>query len=100
MDKKLKAKWVKALRSGKYKQLQKAGSSWTRDGKHCCLGVLGDLLGAQKAMAEHRLSVTLCGLSSKYDWYEPFIDMNDGHGKWNGNPQSFDQIADFIEKNL
>lgn len=41
MDKKVKKKWVKALRSGKYKQTQSRLQS--PDGSFCCLGVLCDL---------------------------------------------------------
>lgn len=38
MEKKLKTKWVKALRSGRYEQ----GNSYLKFGhKFCCLGVLG-----------------------------------------------------------
>lgn len=37
MDKKLKARWVKALRSGKYRQCR---SYLTDAGGYCCLGVL------------------------------------------------------------
>ena len=41
MDKKIKKKWLKALRSGKYKQ----GRDALRIGnKFCCLGVLCDLV--------------------------------------------------------
>lgn len=38
MDKKLKAEWVKALRSGKYKQGRVRLKN--TDETHCCLGVL------------------------------------------------------------
>lgn len=37
MDAKLKAKWVKALRSGKYEQ---GSFGLKRDSRYCCLGVL------------------------------------------------------------
>lgn len=40
MDKKIKARWVKALRSGRYQQ----GTGQLRSGENfCCLGVLCDL---------------------------------------------------------
>ena len=42
MDKKIKAKWIKALRSGKYKQ----GKQYLKSrGRYCCLGVLCEVLG-------------------------------------------------------
>ena len=43
MDKQLKRKWLKALRSGKYEQGQ--GLLRTVDNKFCCLGVLCDVQG-------------------------------------------------------
>ncbi len=42
----LMKKWVKALRSGKYKQGQ--GLLETLDGKNCCLGVLCKVAGIRK----------------------------------------------------
>ena len=45
MDADLKAKWLEALRSGKYEQTQ----GTLRDGDaFCCLGVLCDLTGRGK----------------------------------------------------
>lgn len=41
MNKQIKARWIKALRSGKYKQ--GVGVLRTEDNKYCCLGVLCDL---------------------------------------------------------
>lgn len=41
MNEKIKAKWLKALRGGKYRQGKSALQ--TIDGKFCCLGVLCDL---------------------------------------------------------
>lgn len=41
MNAKMKAKWLKALRSGKYQQGDKALR--TKDQRHCCLGVLCDI---------------------------------------------------------
>ena len=54
MDKKLKAKWVKALRSGEYKQ----GKGYLEDrGKFCCLGVLADAVGRERlGIAAHQNS--------------------------------------------
>lgn len=59
MDKKLKAKWVKALRSGEYKQAQQ---KLVYRGKYCCLGVLRCLLPKKVAsipMDEKRYSELL-----------------------------------------
>ena len=46
MDKALMKKWIKALRSGKYKQGQRRLRTF--DGKFCCLGVLCDISGMGK----------------------------------------------------
>lgn len=47
MDAQLKAKWVEALRSGKYQQVR----GTLREGKRgfCCLGVLADIQGCSWA---------------------------------------------------
>lgn len=44
MNPEIKAKWIEALRSGKYKQ---GRGRLQRDGGFCCLGVLCDILGAK-----------------------------------------------------
>ena len=43
LDKKLKAKWIKALLSGDYKQGK--GILKNKKGEYCCLGVLADICG-------------------------------------------------------
>ena len=49
MDKKLKAKWVKALRSGKYEQ----GRYMLRhNNEYCCLGVLCRVAGVRIVAAD------------------------------------------------
>src|SRR6478752_3145258 len=51
MDKKLKAEWLAALRSGKYKQGQ--GGLHNPDGDtYCCLGVLCDVARIKGIMVE------------------------------------------------
>lgn len=42
MDIETKTKWIEALKSGKY--VQGTGQLY-RNGKHCCLGVLGEVVG-------------------------------------------------------
>lgn len=95
MDKNLKAKWVEALRSGDFTQLTPGGMNWRLDGKHCCLGVLGELTDEQAAMDGYDFG---SALSDKYgiDFEQRchLIDMNDIHHK------SFDEIADWIEAHL
>lgn len=47
MKKSIKTKWLKALRSGKYKQ---GIGRLNKDGKMCCLGVLCDLYTKEKGI--------------------------------------------------
>ncbi len=107
MNANLKAKWVEALRSGKYQQTK---GRLRGDGGFCCLGVLCDISGAGgwliqggKQMfvmndSQHRTGKYLpkllrqrAGIEENDD--SPLMDMNDG-----GSP--FIEIADYIEKYL
>jgi hypothetical protein len=110
MDQELKAKWVKALRSGEYEQ----GASVLRDGKYyCCLGVLAECAGAKwneegnptldgqliKAYSSEHLRDGFAGLETKTQSY--LAQMNDGYLQGgNGEAASFTEIADYIEANL
>jgi hypothetical protein len=110
MDAELKAKWVAALRSDRYKQ----GMHYLRCGDEtfCCLGVLGDIaaperwskLGDEPAWnfgAERTLAMILLPTELvSGDIQDKLTAMNDGQKEWHGNRQSFEQIADWIEKNL
>lgn len=107
MDPELKAKWVAALRSGKYEQttgaLCRIGAD---DGKlrYCCLGVLMEVLGVpyeqvelQKVYQDEDGSYTRVGSLSeaqtrKYGVYNQMslIEMNDD------DRRSFAEIADFL----
>lgn len=112
-------KWVKALRSGKYDQIQ--GQLREVDGEYnfdtdefkatnvvgfCCLGVLCDLAvkdGGPKWDSNDSLfnsedgeppRVLLDYLGLTDDMVQELINMNDSHGA------SFDEIADEIESNI
>lgn len=113
MDAKLKRKWLKALRSGEYRQGR--GQLVTGDGKNfCCLGVLADVMGCEwqesemdcdsslvpilpkdrrplAPRGEDWLSAKKTGLSHKKQ--EQLAGMND-------EGASFKQIASFIEAAL
>lgn len=98
LPKKVKAIWVKALKSGKYKQ-GRAALHDTMNDTYCCLGV------AQE-----------CGLAVSSDniFVDDFLPMeiqeflaaiNDGNGVTkNGtkrkNKWHFNKIANWIDKNL
>lgn len=107
MNAELKAKWIEALRSGKYKQ----GRTQLRSDNDafCCLGVLCDIepdvtwekkTGSYDAVYDSEFDGgelpssfrEWAGISS--DREQELIEMNDDYGK------SFAEIADYIEKNL
>lgn len=54
MDKKIKKRWVAALRSGKYKQGK--GALHNRQNEFCCLGVLCELAVEDGVIPSPRLS--------------------------------------------
>lgn len=105
MDKKIKAKWVEALRSGKYQQGKLSLRTTTKAAdKFCCLGVLCDVVqpeswhrttagwfndGSQSQLP-YELRIAL-GIKSVTQVH--LIDMNDTGAR-------FSEIADYIEENL
>jgi hypothetical protein len=113
MDKELKEKWVKALRSGEYKQ--GTGVLKSLDGEYCCLGVLCEVgkLGAweqtntpdldgYKFLPEHGTDYmygelpaeTLEAIDLSYSTQQYLIYLNDEEGN------NFNEIADYIERVL
>jgi hypothetical protein len=96
MDAQIKAKWLEALRSGKFKQ---GFGQLQKDDAYCCLGVLcvaaslkinraGEaVLGGEGYSPFHKL---LGDEAMTYRLYR----MNDSDEK------SFPEIADYIEANL
>src|SRR6267378_1173296 len=104
MDLQLKAKWVKALRSGDYQQTDGVLRRGYMDGGgfgYCCLGVLGDVMGAKwdnntttlpggerlDREDEYLLSEKALDLAKlPYDQQRVLSRMND-------NGKSFDDIA-------
>lgn len=118
MNSELKAKWIAALRSGKYKQ----GRSVLRtaDNKYCCLGVLCEVAGlnwqkepgspyfceAGQDYIENAEIMEQLGLN--YDDHRACYSLNDGTfdkheiNDWNGEqrPHTFAEIADWLEKRL
>ena len=102
----LQKKWVKTLRSGKYKQGKEA---LKKGEKYCCLGVLCDI--EQKLTTEGYVKGTgneaylPKTLVSKYSFHSEEGNLkNYSNGKpslvvMNDKGYTFKEIADFIEQN-
>lgn len=114
MSPELKAKWIEALRSGKYKQ----GRYYLKrkDGSMCCWGVAAEVMGCQwKPSKSGSVDGQVAVFSDDPAPYTPIhalpkemveslgvsqameaklMQMNDYGG------YTFEQIADFIEQNL
>lgn len=86
MDAQIKHKWVKALRSGEYAQMQKCLSEdQAGGGRLCCLGILHYKVSSRVGIVElDELPANIKG---------QLIDMND-------SGSTFLEIADFIESHL
>ena len=97
MNKRLRAKWIKALRSGDYKQTRgylfvSKNKSEAREEPpgFCCLGVLRRISQGKVKTLPRRdlLTPESCGIS--LDTQKYLAAMNDGG-------HNFNSIADFIE---
>jgi hypothetical protein len=128
MDKDLEEKWVKALRSGDYKQgvgrLKQAKDINTPHYTHCCLGVLAEVMietGKWKDYFDkmtwnywaddiielsihhegevYNLEKRLPDYLLYQEHQSQLVEMNDGEGE-SGKQSSFTEIADWIEENL
>lgn len=109
LPKRFKERWVKALRSGKYKQ----GVEQLKDGdKYCCLGVAGDLCSVEMEY-ETVFSQTQFGMKEieirnlpkllRGSTWETEKDFNPTVMKlteYNDNGKSFKWIASYIERYL
>ena len=122
MDKRIKNKWLKALRSGEYEQgkgyLCEAGKDGTQ--KFCCLGVLinetegFDFLPGDPPVEgvgiSHDFAVKHAAQNYRTMVYMPSRDFNKRVGlEWgmaealsdmNDEGRTFAEIADYIEENL
>jgi len=102
---KLKAAWIKALRSGKFRQ---GRGSLYKDGKYCCLGVLARIQGcsteALKDVADENQPPRGFKAGLRKPTFEKLVFMNDGEHRFGGflpeSRKSFKQIADWVQKNL
>lgn len=105
-----RAKWVEALRSGRYRQ----GAGYlNRDGAMCCLGVACDLSGVGEWKPADKISVFVVGGERDGRSLPPtvvlrFMGLHDQFGSFgtehvesladmNDSGKSFAEIADIIE---
>jgi hypothetical protein len=91
MDAKTKSKWIRALRSGKYKQTKHVFCDGVG---HCCLGVLLDVtkkMGEDRGGPYWERMQTLFGLPPAIT--TKLAAMND-------DDASFSDIADYIKANI
>jgi len=108
MDKTLKRKWVKALRSGQYRQGKKVLCRSTPRGDYfCCLGVLADVRGEKwvEASKDGNGILAIADVPERYETQlygyglllnkhrDLLIEMND-------TGKRFTTIANWIEKNI
>lgn len=106
MDATLKARWVATLRSGNFKQ----SKQMLRDDKNrcCCLGVLCDLVKPNGWARRDSFGTGTWhhGMGDLYPSWSLMqkIGLDEDTGRrlagMNDNGQSFDEIADFIERNV
>lgn len=114
MTMKLRDRWVKALRSGRYKQRKgslKTADMYGSNARYCCLGVLLTTARTKMvSMPHNRMLYAYEGVHGKNSGTlnkdkrrelgllqrhcQVLMHMNDGKGK------NFNEIADWIEKNV
>ena len=107
LDKKIKEKWVKALRSGDYKQGKKR---LTHAGRYCCLGVLAKEMGCSVIHTGYDLDTPhFIKSNPKMNAIVEILDQPSPSctGRvqvrlttMNDEGADFDTIADWIEKEL
>lgn len=105
MKAEIKARWIEALRSGKYEQGKRALHPY--GSKFCCLGVLCDVVDPSKWEGEEyngavgylpgdlQDEVRLLDREQTH-----LINMNDGNPANGIAGKPFSEIADWIERNI
>lgn len=112
MNKWVKRKWVRALRSGEYEQTQgclvQLESSNGRDKGHCCLGVLACEMVPEFVKPDPGYMNTVCHINDETDFLPDELaalwglsqDDQNRLATQNDDRKSFAYIADWIEENL
>jgi len=115
MNEAVKAKWLAALRSGKYEQ---GTEHLNKDGKFCCLGVLCDIYSQENGVGWNEYS-GLSGVKGMHGIYgvlptpvqdyaglvkgNPNVSVNKqvrGLASFNDAGSTFEELADLIETQL
>lgn len=108
MDPKVKARWVAALRSDKYKQTKGKLEKLNRQGEYvgnCCLGVLCRiqkikpriLINGDFAFDNNEVTLSM-NLRDKFGLQ--YLDVRELIKLNDHSPLGFHKIADFIERNV
>lgn len=115
MDHEIKAKWVEALRSGKYKQgkgFLKYHNYDLGTDSYCCLGVLCEILNVHATYSQQEPESRSIGFGDQYDTaYLPhsvrnrvglvnFSDQLNLSQRNDSGDWDFNSIADYIQENL
>ena len=107
MTPELKAKWVEALRSGKYEQA--CSGLRAAENRFCCLGVLCDVDGSGHWYLDFTSEYRYVSNGLSHGGYLP-SEIREGAGikkdteielaQMNDSGYTFDEIANWIEQNL
>lgn len=108
MNTEMKTKWVAALRSGDYRQVEGLLRSQAKNGScsFCCLGVLADVAGADWESGLLKTGQFISDPDEEVlsDGAEQLFGLNSHEqstlAEMNDRGDSFDVIADYIEANL
>ena len=108
LDPKFKAKWVKALRSGRYKQTDNTLREINSKGesRYCCLGVACNIIDRKAWRTDFAFADDYHLAWGKYPSNETrhlkFVTSAVGskHSQMNDSGSTFKDIADWIDKNL
>lgn len=112
LPKEFTLRWIKALRSKKYKQGERY---LCEGGKYCCLGVAAIISGVEESEIEGikilepsfsngKIPIEIIGNASDKKLIAFLVSKNDGQRDAETNPNSekwgFRKIADWIETNV
>ena len=92
----VKAKWCKALKSGKYRQGEGA---LYENGRYCCLGVLRTLM-PKEFQQDSKVDENGTLNSKQLSWAGLHHSTQDNLAEMNDCGIKFKAIADYIEKRL